>query len=235
MKRIYLKSLPVDLAAPDELMEYITAWLKKPERFRQIVTMNASMVMAAQTHPELARVIYKADLVTVDGYGIAKAIERQGQAVPPRLPGVALTRKLLDWCAAESRRIFLYGGTQPTVRKLRAVMETRWPALADCVIRNGYTTGDIRREVVLEQPDLLLVGLGTPAQELWIDSLAQELKHTVAIGVGGSFEVIAGLRYEAPQFIRECGLEWAYRMLQDPGRLRRIPQLVQFWYHYLRQ
>jgi uncharacterized protein YyaL (SSP411 family) len=69
---------------------------------------------------------------------------------------------------------------------------------------------------------------------LMIAALAERLHHTVAIGVGGSFEIITGLKREAPGYIRQSGLEWAYRIVQDPRRINRIPQLIRFWYHYLR-
>lgn len=238
-KRGCLAGLPLDLWSAPEIWNKVTTWLTYPEHSRQVVTLHALMVMRAGSHPGLTRAIKEADLVIADGFGIAAALSKQGQALESRLPGIVLTRNLLSWCALHQKRVYFYGGSSRLVTKLATVISTTWPDLKVSAIRpgegEGWPSAAVKEDILIKRPDLLLAGLGTPWQELFIYSLSRENGcHTLAIGVGGSLEVIAGMRPEAPAWVRSKGWEWLFRMICQPARIKSLPQLLKFWWCFLR-
>lgn len=238
MGREYLQGVPVDLYLKSEVFELITKWLLKPDHHRQIVTMNALILISATQNLQLNRVIRDADLITIDGHGIIMALRKKGHQSLEQFTGIDLTKELLSWCALQNYPVFFYGGSPTVAGKLQLSIAHHWPGLSIQGIWNGYGGRTRQLELLDElrraQPPLLLVGLGSPAQELFLAKTLPQLKNTVGIGVGGTLEVLAGLKREAPRFIRERGFEWLYRMIQDPVKLKRLPDLLRFWYHCLR-
>ncbi len=236
--RYYLQNIPVDLLLKPQVWEQIDNWLLKPEKTRHIVTLNALMLVTAVHDPELNRIIRGADLITIDGYGILKALQKTGCQNIEHFTGSDLIRIALSQCEHHGFPVYIYGGSPKAISHLKPVLAKNWPQLTIAGIRDGYgdiTTRDrIIEEIVQSQPALLLVGLGSPAQEIFIAKILPRLKKTIGIGVGGALDVLSGLKKEAPRFIRNHGWEWLYRMLQDPVRFKRLPDLFSFWYWCLR-
>ena len=131
-----------------------------------------------------------------------------------------------------------WGGQSRLVKTLKQKAPLLWPGLKICGIRDGFDLELSWRLVINEiqelQPDLLLVGLGLPQQELLLAEALQSAKGTVGIGVGGALEIIAGIKNEAPRCLRRNGWEWCYRLMQEPRRLNRIPDLIRFWKLFMR-
>ncbi len=233
----YINDIPVSLYTNEEILALINHWLARRERSRHIITLNALMVMAASRLTSLSDIMHQADLVTVDGYGIEEVLHKRGLKVQ-RFTGVDLTSQLLKQACQKTYSVYFLGGTEKIVAALRRVLPLRWPGLNISGVRDGYGNldpeGAVFHEIISKQPHLLLVGLGVPQQVLFLAKILPYLRGTVGIGVGGTFEVLSGLKSEAPTFFRNHGLEWCYRMLQEPRRLKQLPYLVQFWYRYLR-
>ncbi|HYH02929.1 MAG TPA: WecB/TagA/CpsF family glycosyltransferase [Bacillota bacterium] len=239
IRRISLAGVHVDLYAhKDELSRQVTGWLLRPEKSRQIVTLNARMLMTALNHPRLAETINKADLVTIDGFGIELAIKKRGYAQIVRIAGIDLVKELLAWGSFRQLPVFFYGGSREVVRHLRSNVPQRWPGLEVRGIWDGYgielEREQVQQEIIRCQPRLLLVGLGTPFQELFLGELLPRLPRTVGIGVGGALEVLTGVKVEVPLWLRHCGGEWFFRMLQEPRKLNGLPDLIRFWLRFLR-
>jgi N-acetylglucosaminyldiphosphoundecaprenol N-acetyl-beta-D-mannosaminyltransferase len=234
----YIDGIPVDLYTNAEIVELVNGWLYQRQRSWHIITLNAIMLMTALKNDYFGQIIKQADLVTVDGYGIDWVLRRKGQRNFQRLTGVNLTRKLLTMSCQKGYSVYFLGGTPKVAATLRKILPVQWPGLNICGIQDGYgfrlNQTAIWQEIVAGKPHLLLVGLGSPQQEAFLAEILPCLNATVGIGVGGTFEVLLGLKWEAPQFIRDHGWEWCFRMLQDPRRLKLIPDLVSFWYRYLR-
>ncbi|HEY8464011.1 MAG TPA: WecB/TagA/CpsF family glycosyltransferase, partial [Bacillota bacterium] len=214
--RKFLSGIPVDIFSTKESLERtIYEWLQKPEKSRQIVTLNARMLMAALVNPELHKAICKADLVLVDGYGIELALRRREGASALRIAGIDLIKELLRWGSKQGLPVFFYGGTLEVAQGLRDRVPKLWPGLAVQGIWDGYgielCRDQVQREILHCQPRLLLVGLGTPAQEFFLVDLLPHLPGTVGIGVGGALEVLAGIKAEAPPWLRKHGGEWLFR------------------------
>jgi N-acetylglucosaminyldiphosphoundecaprenol N-acetyl-beta-D-mannosaminyltransferase len=236
--RVDIQGVPVDLFSKLEVLDQVTHWLTAGDRPRQIITLNALMLMGAVRDPRLNRIIQRADLITLDGQGILRALRKLGYLRLEQCTGIDLTRELLTWCARYRYPVYFYGGSPAAVAGLRRNIVLEWPDLPITAIRDGYrpaqTTPEIAAEILQNQPSLLLVALGSPTQEIFLAEWLPRCKGTVGIGVGGAFDILAGLKREAPRFVRTQGLEWLYRMIQEPAKFKRIPELIRFWGRYLR-
>lgn len=211
------------------------AWARG--RGMHVVTLNAEMIVAAQQDPELDRIIRHAHLIVPDGAGVVWAVKLAGQDIR-RLPGIELAAAALARAAGSGRKVALLGGRPETMEGLLELLPRRFPGLNIVAGQHGYFSLDEQESViemiVEHEPQLLLVALGVPKQEYFIDRLSQCLPHTVKIGVGGSFDVWTGQVKRAPAIMRRLSLEWLYRLCKEPWRFSRIMSaLPKFFFQVL--
>ncbi|MFM7395245.1 MAG: WecB/TagA/CpsF family glycosyltransferase [Cyanobium sp.] len=203
----------------------------------QIVTLNAEMTMAALADQRLGQVIEAAELVIPDGAGVVWALGRQGRRVR-RSPGIETARWLLDHAAAQGWSVALVGATPAVMERLRLRLRQELPALKLVFAVDGYQQQAdwprLESELLGLDPDLVLVALGVPRQELWIQGLAGR-RHGLWMGVGGSFDVWAGIKKRAPGWMSALQIEWLYRLIQEPTRWRRMLALPEFFWAVLRE
>lgn len=215
---------PVDVVDRDRAIEVIeSAW--ENHRSLHIVTLNAEMVVAAQQDGELDRIIRHAHLIIPDGAGVVWAVKLAGEHIE-RLPGIELAAAALEHAARYDKRVALIGGRNEVVRKLVEDLPSKYTGLDIVAWHDGYFKPDETESVVDEiaqhDPDLILVALGVPRQEYFIDRWAHAFPRAVLIGVGGSFDVWAGEIKRAPKFMRDMHLEWLYRLIVEPWRWKRM-------------
>jgi N-acetylglucosaminyldiphosphoundecaprenol N-acetyl-beta-D-mannosaminyltransferase len=198
-----------------------------------VVTLNSEMVMQAERNEELANIIRSAELVIPDGAGVVLYLRIQGQR-QRRCPGIELAESLLRQAGELGKTcpVFFYGGAPDVVQKAARVWQKQLPELAIAGTQHGYLSPDAEQEfkVTLKnhQPRLILVGLGVPRQELWIAQNRHLCPQAIWIGIGGSFDIWAGIKSRAPRWLRNNHLEWLYRLYQEPWRWRRMMALPQF-------
>jgi len=219
---------PVDLLSEMQALDQIeAAWQENSGQgsFRHVVTLNAEMVVACQKDKDLDRIVRAADLVVPDGAGVVFALRLEGGKVD-RLPGIELAASALDRAARLGESVALIGGRPEVMEKLVQVLPENHPGLKICAFQNGYFAPQEETEVVTSisrrKPKLVLVALGVPRQEHFIDRNKSHFNNSVVIGVGGSFDVWTGYVNRAPQFFRRFHLEWAYRLLKEPWRFKRM-------------
>lgn len=231
MQRNYLDKIPVDAGSRRDIWETIINWLNKREKSRQIVTLNAVMLISALKNNRLKEVIQRSDLVSVDGYGILLALKKKGFWTE-RFPGVELAERLISYCVQKQLPVYGYGGSKESIRRLREKYCNNKLVL----FRAGFGEREdqIQKEILSVQPALLLTGLGSPRQEFFLAEIIPKLKITVGIGIGGAFETISGLKPRAPAILSNHGWEWCYRMLDDPRKIKHLPELIEFWRRFLR-
>lgn len=206
-----------------------------------VVTANPETVLRARSLPELALAISHAALVVADGVGVVWAARRLGTPLPGRVPGIELAEGLLEHCARQGWPVFLLGGRPardgdpPVAEKAARALQRRWAGLRVVGTWHGYFSRDeenaVLGAVAKARPALLLGGMGCPRQELWLSRHAAFLGTCgvrVAVGVGGALDVWAGETRRAPAPLRRMGLEWLWRLLREPRRIRRQLQLVRF-------
>ena len=203
----------------------------------QIVTLNAEMTMAARANPELGAAIAQADLVIPDGAGVVWALGRQGFRVR-RSPGIELARQLLVYAAAHRWRVALVGASPEVMGRLVERLRAEVPALDLAFTIHGYQDPEqwpgLEQQLLQARPDLVLVALGVPRQETWIQRLHSG-QPGLWMGVGGSFDVWAGVKKRAPAWMGALQVEWLYRLIQEPARWRRMLSLPAFAWAVVRQ
>lgn len=200
-----------------------------------IITLNPEMVVAAQRDAHFAAIVNRAGLVVADGIGVVWAAHKLGHPAVTKVPGIELVEQILALAMQDAERplrVYLLGARPDVVGEAHRRIRLRYPGVVFCGARHGYFAAAESEQIIAEinaaEPDLLLVGLGSPRQEYWIAAHAERLKCRAAIGVGGVFDVWAGRVNRAPLWLRRLGLEWLYRLIQQPARLPRMLALPQF-------
>lgn len=197
-----------------------------------IVTMNAEIAYLAYREPRLQEVINRAHLVTADGSGIVWAARTLGSPLPERVTGIDLLQALAAEGARRGWRFFLYGAAPGVAAAAAERLRQEHPGLVIAGTSHGYLGPDaipiLKEEIKAARPQILLVGLGAPKQEYWIAAHLQELQVPVAMGVGGSFDVLAGRVKRAPAWVQRLNLEWLYRVIKEPKRVKRALALPKF-------
>ncbi|WP_315002880.1 WecB/TagA/CpsF family glycosyltransferase [uncultured Selenomonas sp.] len=198
-----------------------------------VATANAEMLMRATHDEELRRILNASALVVPDGAGTVWAARHLGHAMPERVAGYDLAQELLRRAPAEGRRVYFFGSAPGVAEKAKAKAEQMYPGIEIVGVRNGFFSpadnATIIAEIRAACPDLLLVALGVPKQEKWIAAHLAELDVPVAIGVGGTLDVMAGVMKRAPHWMQKAKLEWLFRGLMQPkraGRLLALPKFV---------
>ena len=198
-----------------------------------VATANAEMLMRATHDEELRHILNASALVVPDGAGTVWAARHLGHAMPERVAGYDLAQELLRCAPAEGRRIYFFGSAPGVAEKAKAKAEQLYPGIEIVGVRNGFFSPADNVAIIAEiraaRPDLLLVALGVPKQEKWIAAHLAELDVPVAIGVGGTLDVMAGVMTRAPYWMQRAKLEWLFRGLMQPkraGRLLALPKFV---------
>ncbi|WP_315439768.1 WecB/TagA/CpsF family glycosyltransferase [uncultured Selenomonas sp.] len=198
-----------------------------------VATANAEMLMRATHDEELRRILNASALVVPDGAGTVWAARHLGHAMPERVAGYDLAQELLRCAPAEGRRVYFFGSAPGVAEKAKAKAEQIYPGIEIVGVRNGFFSSADNAAIIAEIraacPDLLLVALGVPKQEKWIAAHLAELDVPVAIGVGGTLDVMAGVMKRAPHWMQKAKLEWLFRGLMQPkraGRLLALPKFV---------
>ena len=202
-----------------------------------VATVNPEFVMRARVDPEFARVLESADLCLADGSGVVWAARRQGCAMREPVTGVDLIPRLAELCARRGYRLFLLGAAPGVAADLATRLRAEAPGL-EVAAHSGSPDSSSDSETLAlihgHQPQVLLVAYGHPNQELWIDRMSERLGVAVAIGVGGAFDYLTGRVPRAPAWMRRAGLEWLFRLVRQPWRIRRMAVLPLYALRVLR-
>lgn len=222
--RAHVLGFPVDPLGVTEAVGRVARAIQDRQPL-QVVTINAEMAMQGLADPELGQILRSSGLVLPDGSGVVWAIRRQGLPVT-KLAGVDFLGHVADWCAREGKSLYLFGAAEGVAAEAARTLQERYPGLAIAGTRSGFFAPD-EEPTVLEtlrqaRPDVLLVALGVPRQEKWIARHQAELGVPVAMGVGGSFDVLANRVKRAPAGFQRLHLEWLYRLIQEPWRWKRM-------------
>lgn len=228
-RRIPILGIPVDDVTEDEAMTRIAGMIAAGGP-HQVCTVNPEFVMAAQSHAAFRRVLLAADLNTPDGFGLVLEARRRGTPFRSRVTGVGLAERLAAEAALRGWSLFLLGAAPGVAELAATALQARFEGLrvAGCYAGSPRHQDEvtIREKITAAQPEVLLVAYGHPRQELWIARNQPLLRVPVAIGVGGTFDYLAGVVVRAPTWMRASGLEWLYRLIRQPQRWQRIMTAV---------
>ncbi|MGE5396333.1 MAG: WecB/TagA/CpsF family glycosyltransferase [Chitinophagales bacterium] len=227
----------VDVIDMPAALSFVDSAIKKGKP-SQIITLNAEMIYRAQYETELCSIYANADLVTPDGIGTIWALKRAGYPNVQRVTGIDLTQRIMEEGNTQKWSVYLFGGRPGVASELKIRLEKDYPLLKVVGTDNGYFTEKEEETIIARiqkaKPQILLVALGAPKQEYWIAKYLDTIKVPVCIGIGGTFDVLAGFSKRAPRIWRNMGLEWLYRLLREPSRLERQLALPRFAFMVLR-
>lgn len=232
MKRIKVLGVSVDLLTMQETLQWIEQAIAE-RRPRQIITGNPEMLMTAQNSETFYQVMNQADLVVPDGIGLVIAARRFLKVeVPERVAGFDIATNMIPIAQKKGYRIYLLGAAPGVAEEAQRRLLEQYPGLQIVGVHDGYLNDANRQEVIAEirhlKPDLLFVGMGAPRQEMFIAEYKEEMQVPVAIGLGGSIDIWAGVAKRAPQFWQNLHMEWFYRLMKQPSRVGRMMALPKF-------
>lgn len=233
-KQIKILDVNIDRVNQKQAVERVRKLIADHSHSSLVVTPNSEMLALAAEDRELARILNSADLATADGIGVVIASKIMGEPLEERVAGFDLISLLFKEMAAEAINFYFLGGKPGVVDRAVANLKSDYPELTISGYHHGYLDRENQQQVIAEinqkNIDLLLVGMGVPLQEKFLDNNLKKLNVGAAITVGGSFDVLAGEVERAPLWMQKLALEWFYRLLQEPSRFGRMLALPKFIY-----
>lgn len=228
---IHVLDVPFDTLTLEQAKDKVMSFLN--EKGQHIIcTPNPEIVMEAQKDTELMNILKAADLVVPDGIGVVWASKYSEKQLTERVAGYDLVQKIFDEIKDTEHTIYFLGGAPGVSLAAAKKMQQKYPNLKIVGGHNGYFDEKEEKHIINDikklSPSILLVGLGAPKQEKWIYDNIRLTDVKVAIGVGGSFDVMSGKSKRAPKLFCQLGLEWFYRLLCQPSRIGRMMNLPKF-------
>lgn len=207
----------------DRLMSDLTESLEKGKK-RFVITANPEIYMQAEKYPELGRLFTDGNTVVADGIGVVKACRRLGVEGVEKIPGVDISRRLLKEGSRLGCGAVFLGAKREVSEKFTDMVAKKYPGIKILGAVDGYAPdleGEFK-DLLAKRPDIVLVALGVPKQELLIDKYFGECEKGVFVGVGGTFDVLSGVKKRAPKLFLKTNTEWLYRIITEPNRLGRF-------------
>jgi len=216
---------PIDNLTMDETLAFIKKTIKEEGHIQHTV-VNAGKIVLMHENPELRESVVNADLINADGQAVVWAAKILGQPLRERVAGIDLMENLVELAAHEGFGVFFFGAKQEVLEKMVAHYRARFPEASGLIAgyRNGYfkkeEETDIARKIADSGARILFVAISSPIKENFLYQQRELLKKVnFTMGVGGSFDVVAGLVKRAPVWMQRTGLEWLYRVYQEPKRM----------------
>ena len=224
IQRISMMGCLMDNLSMEETLQRVDAFIRSG-RPHQHVVLNVDKLVKASRDPALRRIINQCDLVSVDGMPVLWAARLLGRPLKARVTGIDLFEALMQRAAQAGWRVFLLGAREEVVTAVKRLYEQKYRGLTVAGWHHGYFTREqeqgVADQVAASRADLLFVAIGSPAKEQFLARWQAHMRVPFAMGVGGSFDVAAGLVKRAPAWMQHSGLEWFYRFLQEPRRMFR--------------
>ncbi len=229
-----LMDVPIHDVTMEETVGWITRWIAGGGA-HQIATVNPEFLIRAREQGDFRAVLHQAALCIPDGIGILWAARLRSGHLRERVAGSDLVPRIAREASDRGWRVFFLGAAPGVAEKAASVLAARYTGLqvAGCYAGSPALEDEeaIVRRVRSAHTDLLLVAYGAPRQDLWLARNLERTQAAVGVGVGGSFDFLAGVSRRAPRGVQRLGLEWLYRLIQEPWRWRR--QLALPWFAWL--
>ena len=220
--RITLLNTVIDVLNAQETIDLVEQYVitKTP---LHLIGVNADKINELNTNERLKQIVNSCGIINADGASVIMASKFLGKPLPERVAGIDLMISLIELSEKKNYSIYLLGAKQSVVEKTAEVLKERYPQLNITGIHNGYFTKEdwsfISSELKERNPDFIFVGITSPLKEYLVEYLQKDGNKGVFMGVGGSFDVISGKIPRAPMWMQKTGLEWLFRVLQEPKRL----------------
>lgn len=220
--RLRLLGCPIDAVDMDEAVERSEQAIASRQYLQQ-VSVNALKFVSMSEDPDLREMVFESDLITADGQSVVWAARLLGTPLPERIAGIDLMQRLLAAADREGYGVYVLGARREVLDVALERLRERYPNLEIAGSRDGYyedsEVAEVCESIRAARPDILFIAMSSPRKEHFLAEHGEGLGVPFVMGVGGSIDVIAGLTRRAPQAMQRAGLEWLYRLLQEPRRL----------------
>lgn len=230
---IDILDIPVDYVTMDEAKARISTFINS-QKYHMVFTPNPEIIMLAQDNAQMKEALQQADLIIPDGIGVVIGSKiLKGKNLPERVPGFDLIQGTMAQAVDKGYRYYFFGSKPGVAEEAAKNMRIKYPGIQIVGTRDGYFKEDemdaIINDINESGANMLLVALGAPRQELWIQAAKDKLPNVrVAVGVGGSLDGMAGTVKRAPEIFQKLNLEWFYRLVSQPTRAKRMLLLPKF-------
>ena len=228
-----LFGINIDAVRMNDAVQQLRDWIENDDqqRCRYVVTPNVDHTVLLTESPKLQQSYDGADLILADGHPIIWASRLLRRPLPERVPGSELVPKLFDAYQTnqsnEPLRVFLLGAAEGVAARAAANMKKQWPEVETVGVysppmgfeHDAEETNYILGRIQLTRPDVVVVGLGAPKQEIWVAENCEQMSAKVALCVGATIDFLAGEKHRAPVWMQRSGIEWLHRMMSEPKRL----------------
>lgn len=223
-KRVKFLNTYVDALSMDETLDKIQEYIDNKACVQHVV-INAGKVNLMQENKELTKIINECPLINADGQSIVWGSKILGNSIPERVAGIDIFTELVRISSEKGYKPYFFGAKEEVVSEVVKRFKKKYPTLQVAGYRNGYfkqeESKSIAEEINRSGADILFVAFSSPMKEFWIKENMDIMKVPFAMGVGGSFDVVAGKTKRAPKWMQRYGLEWFYRFIQEPRRMFR--------------
>lgn len=221
-KRIEFLNTFVDSLTMEETLKEIEVAIENNKCIQHVV-INAGKINLMQSDKKLTKIVNECPIINADGQSIVWASKLLGNKLPERVTGIDIFVNLVKICAEKGYKPYFFGAKEDVVKKVVEKFKIEYPNLIVAGYRNGYFKDEeserIAEDIKKSGADVLFVAFSSPKKEYWINENMSIMKVPFAMGVGGSFDVVAGKTTRAPKWMQRCGLEWFHRFIQEPKRM----------------
>lgn len=223
MKKVNFLNIPVDNLSMKETLQLIDTAIVNGGQIHHTV-INAGKVVLMQNDRELFESVVAADLINADGQAIVWASKLLGNKICERVAGIDLMVNLVEYAYKNDRKVYFFGAKEEVVKKVVDIYSNKFSSEIIAGYRNGYfeesEQEEIAKDISQSGANILFVAISSPTKEIFLSKYKEVLGSVNFImGVGGSFDVVSGKVKRAPVWMQRSGLEWFYRLIQEPGRM----------------
>jgi N-acetylglucosaminyldiphosphoundecaprenol N-acetyl-beta-D-mannosaminyltransferase len=221
-ERANILNCPVDKLSMDETISLIDKSINENKPMRHVV-VNAAKLVFMKTNDELYNAVVTCDIINADGQAVVWASKFLGDPLPERTSGIDIMEELIKRSESKGYKIFFLGAKEEVVSKVVEIYSEKYSPNIIAGYRNGYfkeeESEQIANQIAESGAHILLVAISSPMKELFLEKYRHVIKTPFIMGVGGSFDVVAGKVKRAPVWMQKSGLEWFYRLVQEPKRM----------------
>jgi N-acetylglucosaminyldiphosphoundecaprenol N-acetyl-beta-D-mannosaminyltransferase len=239
-KRVKILGSYVDALTMEETLSEVEKIINKKQPVQHVV-VNASKINLMSQDKQLTDIVNSCSIINADGQSIVWAAKFLNKPLPERVAGIDLFENLVKLSPQKDYKLYFFGAKEEVVEKVVNIYNKKYPTINIVGYRNGYFTETEEQQIIDNikkvSPDILFVAFSSPKKEYWINKYLLELNVPFIMGVGGSFDVIAGVTTRAPIWMQQMGLEWFHRFVQEPRRMfkRYIVGNFKFVLHVLKE
>lgn len=234
-ERVQILGFPIDRVTVAETKEILAGFLQSGSaKTHLILTADSNAFVSAATDPTYQRIFREASLVTPDSAGPVWALSRLGKPVPGRVSGVDLVEELCMLSEETGATLYFLGAAPGVAQAAADRLKERFQKMVVVGVRDGYFKGEsddqVADAIAKTKPDILIVAMGMPRQELFILDTASKIGAKIGIGVGGSLDVHSGTVKRAPTIFQKLRVEWLWRLLLNPRKIAKVKNLPVFYF-----